>query len=73
MDQSYCWQLKQRKGVKNKVKWIQTNDLAYTHEFELEGDESTTIKIIGDIEKAKRKLRLLFGSKVEIVTFIDMD
>ena len=55
------------------MKWIQTHDLAYTHEFELASDESTTIKVVGDIEKAKLKLRLLFGSDVEIVTFDDMD
>jgi len=55
------------------MKWIQCNDLAYTHTFELESDESTTIKIVGDIEKAKHKLRLIFGADVEIVTFEDMD
>lgn len=55
------------------MKWIQTNNLAYTHEFELEGDETITIKIIGDIEKAKLKLRSLFGSDIEIITFDDLD
>lgn len=53
------------------MKWIQSSDLAYSHEFELEGDEATTIKIIGDIEKVKHKLRALFGPDVEIITFED--
>jgi hypothetical protein len=53
------------------MKWIQCNDTGYTHEFELEGDESTTIKLVGDIEKAKRKLKNIFGSDVKIVTFED--
>jgi hypothetical protein len=62
-----------RHKERGKMKWIQCNDLAYTHEFELEGDESTVIKLTGDIEKVKRKLRLIFGSNVEIVTFEDME
>ncbi|WP_157805442.1 hypothetical protein [Bacillus sp. mrc49] len=55
------------------MKWIQCNDLVFTHEFELEGDESTSITLAGDIEKVKYKLRLLFGSDVEIVTFEDSE
>ena len=55
------------------MKWVQCNDTGYTHTFELEGDESTTIQIVGDIEKAKRKLKMIFGSNVEIETFEDME
>ncbi|WP_175596776.1 hypothetical protein [Bacillus sp. MRMR6] len=53
------------------MKWVQINDLAYEHVFELEGDESTTIHLVGDIEKAKSKLKIIFGSSVEIETFED--
>ena len=53
------------------MKWVQCNALGLTHEFELDGDESTTIYLVGDIEGVKRKLRMIFGSNVEIVTFED--
>ncbi|MDO7285868.1 MULTISPECIES: hypothetical protein [Shouchella] len=55
------------------MKWIQTHDQGYTHEFELEGDRSITRKIVGIIDSAKSKLRSLFGSDVEIDTFDEMD
>lgn len=55
------------------MKWVQTNDLGLTHEFELEGDESTTIHLVGDREKVKRKLTMIFGSDVEIEFFPDED
>lgn len=45
------------------MKWVQVNDLALTHVFEL----------VGDIETVKRKLRNIFGPDVEIETFGDME
>jgi len=56
-----------------KLRWVQVNDLGLTHVFELEGDESTTIHLVGDIEKVKRKLRSIFGSCVEVEAFGDME
>lgn len=55
------------------MKWVQVNDLGLTHAFELEGDESTTIHLVGDIKTVKYKLKKIFGSNVEIVTFEDME
>lgn len=55
------------------MKWVQINDLGLTHVFELEGDESTTIHLVGDIEKVERKLKKIFGANVEIETFQDME
>jgi hypothetical protein len=60
------------KGVFNMI-WIQCVDLALQHEFELQGSPSTIIKVTGDIETAKRKLRLIFGERVKIITFDDME
>lgn len=55
------------------MKWIQITDLGLTHEFELEGDESTTIKLHGNTKTVERKLRMIFGVNVEIELFQDED
>lgn len=51
------------------MKWVQINDLGLTHVFELEGDESTTIHLVGDIEKVERKLKKFSGQMSKLKHF----
>lgn len=51
------------------MKWIMTRSLPYTHEFELEGDEATELKLSCRESEIMHKMRLIFGQDVEVELF----
>lgn len=54
-----------------KMKWIMVRSLPYTHEFELEGDEGTEIKLSCRDSEIMSKMRRIFGPNVEVELFND--
>ncbi|MEF3313125.1 hypothetical protein PV433_29980 [Paenibacillus sp. GYB004] len=51
------------------MKWVQISGLALMHEFKLEGDETTILRVICERSDLTLKMREIFGPNVEIVTF----
>lgn len=47
------------------MKWVLVASLPYTHEFELEGDDTVELKLSCRESEIMHKLRLTFGSEVE--------
>ncbi|NOU80606.1 hypothetical protein GC101_17215 [Paenibacillus sp. LMG 31459] len=47
------------------MKWILVNSLPYTHEFELDGDDTVQLKLSCRESDIMHKLRLTFGSDAE--------
>lgn len=51
------------------MKWVQVSGLGLAHEFKLEGDETTMLRVICERNDLKLKMREIFGSHVDLVTF----